>query len=81
MAVVARPVDRVPAAHKDYGLGTVEHVQVADWAVAVSGALNMFVGLRHFHVHAEAACLATTIQLASNLERLGTKGGRELTLQ
>ena len=57
MGFVACSMDRVPASHEDYGLGGVEHVEAADGTVAVAGALDVFVGLGHFHVHAEAALL------------------------
>ena len=60
-------MDRVAAAHEDYGLRTVEHVERADGTVAVGGALDVFVGLGHFHIHAETALLCGATKLASVL--------------
>ena len=69
MGFIAGAVDRVSASHEDYGLRTVEHVERADGTVAVGGALDVFVGLGHFHVHAKTALLCVAMQLATVLSK------------
>lgn len=69
MGFIAGAVDRVSASHEDYGLRIVEHVERADGTIAVGGALDVFVGLGHFHVHAEAALLCVAMKLATILSQ------------
>lgn len=63
----------MPAAHEDHGLRGGEHVFAADWAVAVGGALDVFVGLGHRYGHAEAAFLDPTIAISIYSEFLKMK--------